>query len=313
MKTRLVYCVPALLVCLGLGCGTDSQPNDHDGGSDAAPGSADAATSDGAPAGFTELVSAPFTVPPGMEIYRCARLTVTEDIYVSEFMALAPEGTHHTVVTLQDPNGADGDFDCGPGTLSDEMIYASGVGTDQLAFPSGVAMKIAAGQQILLNLHLFNVSENPITARAGTLIRTIPAADVEQEAEMLFAGNVQFSIPSGGESVVNGTCTFNEPATVMTVWPHMHQYGTHMKVAISRSGGGEDVIHDRPYSFYEQINWPLTPAVTINSGDRVRVTCTYMNTSGSSIGFGDSSEDEMCFAGLYRYPKAGTALPFCIF
>ncbi len=294
MKTRLVV-VGLATACFTFGCGSDGGQNDQ---ADASAQTADASLPGdpdaNVPADFVELVSAPFTIEPGTEIYRCARLTVTEDIYVSEFMALAPEGTHHTVVTIQDPNGPDGDFECGPGTLSDQMIYASGVGTDQLAFPQGVAMKIAAGQQILLNLHLYNVSENPITSRAGTLIKTIPAGDVEQEAEMVFAGNIQFTIPNGGESTVQGQCTFNQDATIMTVWPHMHQYGTHIKVVVERSGG-DQVIHDAPFTFFEQTNWMMEPPVQVSSGDRVRVTCTYMNTSGSPIGFGtDLGDDFRC-------------------
>jgi hypothetical protein len=41
------------------------------------------------------------------------------------------------------------------------------------------------------------------------------------------------------------------------------------------------------------------------AGDRVRVECTHQNTTGSTVRFGDSSLQEMCFAGLYRYPAAG--------
>jgi hypothetical protein len=37
-----------------------------------------------------------------------------------------------------------------------------------------------------------------------------------------------------------------------------------------------------------------------------------MNTSGSPINFGDSSDDEMCFVGFYRYPATGANLFSCI-
>jgi hypothetical protein len=42
------------------------------------------------------------------------------------------------------------------------------------------------------------------------------------------------------------------------------------------------------------------------------VTCSYNNTTGAAVGFGDSSDNEMCFAGMYRYPAANSSL-FCPF
>lgn len=311
MKIRLSF----LSVCLGLmlvvapGCGDDGQTAGADAGNngaDAGQNGADAANGD-----WQTLITGSFTIPAGSEIYRCARITASETMYVSSFRAIAPEGTHHTVVTIDSSGGSDGEFDCSASTLSDQMIYASGVGTDALAFPSGVAMKVEAGQKVLLNLHLYNVGDQSISGTAGTQVKLIPAADVQQEAEMIFAGPLQFSIATG-EQTVEGQCTFQNASTIMTVWPHMHQYGTHMKVDLQRSGGATETIHDETYTFFEQRNYVKDPVIQVGAGDKVHVTCTYMNTSGGALGFGDSSDDEMCFAGLYRYPKT-SAQPFCPF
>jgi hypothetical protein len=77
-----------------------------------------------------------------------------------------------------------------------------------------------------------------------------------------------------------------------------------MKVVAESSVDGDVTIHDAPYSFYEQRLYPIDP-VEMNQGDRVRVACTYDNDTGQTVTFGDSSEQEMCFATMYRYPARG--------
>ena len=49
----------------------------------------------------------------------------------------------------------------------------------------------------------------------------------------------------------------------------------------------------------------------MQAGDEIRVTCDFVNNTGSLVTFGDSSDKEMCFAGLYRYPAANAGLFQC--
>lgn len=292
MTYRKWSLVSLLTVALGA-CGSDGT-----GAPDAGAGTADAAVT----GDWQTLIARDWTLAPGTEQYRCSRITVTEDLYITGFRSIDPSGTHHTVVTVED-SGSDGDFDCNPGTLADEMIFASGVGTDVLEFPEGVAFKVPAGRKILLNLHLYNTGESETTGRSGTEIKTIAASEVEQEAEVTFAGTFLISIPANSEHSTSGRCTFTQDATVMTIWPHMHQLGTHMKV-VHEASGGDVTLHDEPYNFEEQVNYMIDP-VMVRAGEAVRADCTWNNTTGETVTFGDSSDKEMCFAGLYRYPKSG--------
>jgi hypothetical protein len=63
------------------------------------------------------------------------------------------------------------------------------------------------------------------------------------------------------------------------------------------------VLYDSPYSFEEQRYLRLEPDLHLAAGDRVSVECGYENDTGNTVTFGDSSLSEMCFTGLYRYPK----------
>jgi hypothetical protein len=61
---------------------------------------------------------------------------------------------------------------------------------------------------------------------------------------------------------------------------------------------------DVPYMFGEQKNYVM-PGTIFHMGDRIDTTCTYVNTTASAIHFGESTTDEMCFTGIYKYPAGG--------
>jgi hypothetical protein len=46
-------------------------------------------------------------------------------------------------------------------------------------------------------------------------------------------------------------------------------------------------------------------------GDKITVECTYLNDTGKTVTFGESTLEEMCFAGTYRYP-AGRGSFMCV-
>ena len=105
------------------------------------------------------IISGDWLVPPGDETYTCVRHTIQEDLFVTGFEAIAPLGTHHTLLTMgtpDEPDEPDGITSCSAGTNRTLSAFGSGVGTNPLHFPPGVALKIPAGTQLLLNLHLFN-------------------------------------------------------------------------------------------------------------------------------------------------------------
>jgi hypothetical protein len=253
-----------------------------------------------APGEWSTLIEADWTLEAGSEGFVCALLTVHSEVFVQGFRADAPPGTHHTLLTVTEPNGPDRVFPCGPGTLSDAMIFASGIGTGDLVFPEGVAIRVPAGKQLLLNLHLLNASSSSLSGTSSTLIRTLAADEVVDEAEVVFAGTANFSLPPNAPASATGSCVFEREATLLNVWPHMHQYGRHMVIE-HHAAGGVTTLHDAPFAFGEQRNHPIEPTV-VHAGERIDVSCDWRNTSSETIGYGESSSDEMCFAGLYRYP-----------
>ena len=88
----------------------------------------------------------------------------------------------------------------------------------------------------------------------------------------------------------------------------MHQLGVHMRVTAHSAGGGEQVIHDASFDFTHQLVYPIEQ-VELAAGDWLSIECTYDNTTGSTVFWGDSSLSEMCFVNVGRYPATGGS--FC--
>jgi hypothetical protein len=306
-----------LAFALTIGCGKDpAGGGDDQPVIDAPSGMADAYVP---PAGYTKLIGRTWTLQPGAtDIYKCVRVTIPQDMYITAFEAQAPLGTHHTVLSIAGANGTsgpDGEQDCAVQTLGMQMLYASGVGTSPLEFPANVGLKIAAGTQIHLNLHLYNAGDSALSGESAIWVKSQPTAP-PMLAEMVFAGKFLFSIagtPQGQqpmEQKVIGGCTVNNPFSLFAVWPHMHKIATHQKVEVIRNSAST-VLHDAPFNFYEQNYHLQNPIYQVQTGDQIRVTCSYLNPSTASVTFGDSSDQEMCFSGLYRYPAMNSGLFQC--
>lgn len=309
------------LVAAGAACGKDAtNPNGHPdgpgssgGGSDGSVVNPDADTADG----WVTLVERGWSITAGsLDVYECHRMQVTQDMWISAYHSVAPHGTHHEVLTIDTNDTNTGDYDCtaGTGTFGGELLYAAGVGTPDFTFPAGVAVHVAAGTWINLNLHLFDATDNDLSGTSGVQVKTVDPASVQNPADMTFSGTFTISVPAENPpQPVNaaGGCTTSTDWHVFALWPHMHQIATHQSLVYQPPNGSPTTLLDTDYDFSNQKTYPMT-SVTIPKGSQITTTCTYLNNTavtappGHTIAFGESSTDEMCFTGLYKYPAGGT-------
>jgi Copper type II ascorbate-dependent monooxygenase, C-terminal domain len=253
--------------------------------------------------GWKRMMEAEWELAAGTEGYRCMTLTLPEDVYVTGFAPQSPLGTHHATFGISaEASGPDTVVACGVGATGSRRLQGSGAGSEPSLLPAGVAMPLRKGEQIAMNLHLFNLTTTTLRGRSGMWIRTARAADVQVEAEAVLAGPLTLNIPSG-RSTQRGGCTIRADATIYGVAPHMHQNGVHLRASVKRAEG-ELVVYDGNYDFNHQLFHDI-PDMQLKMGDVVNVECTYQNESGKTINWGDSSLDEMCFLGLGLYPAIG--------
>ena len=298
--TRLAVAIALLLAA----CGGSSNPGDDDGPADAR------VDSPQPPDGWTSLLEGDWTLNSNEEAYVCVYATIPADLYLDAMKPLNPPGTHHTVLTRYTGNAPDGTVRCNVGENGENMIYGSGVGAPEFAFPAGVGLFLPAGSRLLLNLHLYNATDDPISGRSGTWAKTTTAAAVPNLAELVLAGpTLTLRVPKG-TSTQSGTCQINDvasgPIQVFALSQHMHKLGKSMRSVVTR-GAQEIVLQDVPYDFDEQV-FHLTPQlIELRPGDTLTTYCSYDNTTGAEVAFGPSSDDEMCFTDLFYYPAQGAS------
>ncbi len=306
---RAWLCVALVAAACGGGSGIgDDDDGQPDAGSDA--------TADGAIAdGYTRLIERDWTIEAGLEYFKCRRIQITEDTYISGFRALSPTGTHHELLTIStDPQTKLGDYDCSSSTQDPKLLFGGGIASNDFEFPAGVAIKLPAGSYINLNLHLLNASDSMLTGTSGVYVKTVPANEVVHEADMMFLGTYNIDVPpTNTPTPVLGSCTVPADWTIINLWPHMHSYGVHQKVTVRRGGTSNvTTLLDTDYSYTEQKNYPM-PSMLLHTNDELRVECTYVNDTnltnppGYEIVYGESAFEEMCFTGFYKYPAGGDA------
>ena len=137
---------------------------------------------------------------------------------------------------------------------------------------------------------------------SGIEVKKVDPALVEHEVDLFLPGPRDFAI-APGVATASGTCTVTSAQTVFAVFPHMPQYGTHLKTTIT-TGGTPHVLYDDAYSFEHQKIVPFTP-IQLAPGDTIQTECTWNNTTADTIGYGESSNTEMCYSILFRYPDDG--------
>src|SRR5262249_20025441 len=154
----------------------------------------------------------------------------------------------------------------------------SGVGSPDFVFPDGVGLHLKAGQRLLLNLHLYNASDDTLSGRSGTLVQEAMPGEIEHFAEIVLAGpTLGLRVPTG-VSEQSGSCDLsqitNEPIEVFSLSQHMHKTGTHMRSVITR-GPEELVLQDIDYNFEQQTFQLVSPHITLQPTDRLTTYCTY--------------------------------------
>lgn len=263
--------------------------------------------------GYQTIITADWEVPPGEQVF-CMKLTVNEEMVFDSFKAIAPPGTHHTILSFGDNlNGdPDGLTSCG---LNDHyfenLAFENGAHDEAFTFPEGLANRILPGQQMNLNFHITNASDSTMTGTTGVAARPIDPALVDSYTRGIYMGKVSLSVPPG-ESTQIGHCPIDSDKTIFAVLPHMHSHGTHQKV-VAVHGDTQTTLLDTDYDFSgEEYYRMVDPHASVVTGDTVDVECSYFNDTTENLPWGPGAYDqEMCFAAVYIYPDTDISSTAC--
>jgi hypothetical protein len=242
------------------------------------------------------------------------RLGNTEPISVREIHNVLGATSHHFIVyrvndTVERPEP----FLCSPftDTLNDPPLIITQRADDRLTLPEGVAYTIEPNQMIRLELHYINVSAAPQLAEATSTFIPMPSEEVEHEADVMFLGDTNIVIPPMSEATLGPTFlqvpSRFDGVSYFAITGHEHQWGTNVYVEVAEDADapGTPVYDVLSFRWDEPLTVTHAPPFTVPGGGGFRLTCDWSNQSDSTVFFGTSVDDEMCFFWAYYFPSRG--------
>ena len=259
-----------------------------------------------------------WVMQPKEETTKCVlkRLDNAEEIYVTRIRTQLSSGSHHMIIYKSDAATEQLEaVKCTPFTETlaggNVPLMITQVADDKLQLPAGVAFKLGVHQMIRIEMHFINYTKGAITATGDVHFDTMPKAEVHDEADLLFYGNPDFNIPKGQ--------SYSTPWKFLSVLPgskvfaltgHTHSLGKSVDIAFSKDGStpaAPSLLYpaDVPYSWSEPPLEVFDPPLEFKQGEGFQYRCTWLNGTGSAVGFGESANKEMCFFWAYYYPSQG--------
>jgi hypothetical protein len=230
-------------------------------------------------------------------------LTASSDLTALQVVPGTIAQVHHVIV-FRDPGGtgsagkpASG-YECNgaPG----EMLSGWVPGSGPLVLPAGVGMTIDPSDRLLMQVHYHkdaNVTPSPDTTSVDLFFAK---STMPEHAYVVWSGTPLFTIPANTTGyAVNSTCTVNGNWKVLGIAPHMHQHATKFTSNLTMAGANQCLMNIQHWDFGWQGGYFLQTPLNLVSGDKIATTCTYDNSTGSQIKFGEATTDEMCFGFVY--------------
>jgi hypothetical protein len=274
------------------------------------------------------------TLEAGQERQVCQLVKLGQDLDMNWSKGIMTTGSHHGLVYRTAYNGSipattlDGQTLDGtqvhacstPSALWDTGAVVAGSQGNQDSFPQGtlpsnVAVKLKAGDYLVLNFHLLNATSQTLNACYKVNLIGVPDSQVTQEAGLLFWYNPFITVPANGTSTARMTCPITQDINLAFGVSHAHMrlsnYVATLMTADPEAGGTK--VQD----LYTGTAWDspapklFSPALAITKGHWIDYHCDYTNLEARNVAQGQWTTDEMCmFVGAYwpRDPNLDTCV-----
>jgi len=252
-----------------------------------------------------------YMLQPGEEKYFCytARLPADRDVAITRMVPDYGVGTHHILASQTIANEPEGFSECNTLIRTTWIpLYTGGLDSGVLQLPPNIGFKpFERGQQILMQLHLQNATDAPISAKTSMRFEFVDQSPEIQPASIYGMDNRKISVAPQSQATTEMSCIASKDLQVFAVLGHMHKQG--LKLDVSRGAvAGADMLYEEDWKFEEQ---PVTPlAMQVKKGDNLHLRCTHKNTTNNPVVYGESSDNEMCSFVLFYAPA--TTLDGCI-
>ena len=265
--------------------------------------------------GVAQAAIGPIPVGPNEEKTVCITkdLGNTEAVVISGYTASLDPGSHHLIVYAStDTKENLTPTPCMPfvGLAEGNVVPLVLVNKLEIAwkFPAGIGVELPAHQMVRIEAHYINASAKDVSGVGTVSFQGTPKASAPPftPASFFFWGTQAINIPklskfTAGPNFVAGTAGTH----LISIFTHQHELGTGVQVWESSHPGdlSTRIVNDTDWS---NPSWsPLTPQFDMSGDNGLSYQCDWYNRTQSTVTFGESALDEMCFIGGYYYPGTG--------
>ena len=242
---------------------------------------------------------------PGEEAYLCYAIDVDgiSGVHVGRVSWHPPAGPvflHHASLFAAAGLPDVGPVPCDPMPTRVAALGVYTPGIEPLQLPAGVGIELPVGtQRLLVMAHTMRHADGPseptyvdLELAAEPVLHSVNWVDVFAPVPNIYPADPISSV---------GSCRFDVPAHIVSVWPHMHRIGSEFHGVIVRADGTREALLDvKPWDYNHQYIYSVD--VQLQPGDTVQTQCRWVNPTGNVVVGGPYSTDEMCNQGLLVWP-----------
>ena len=198
------------------------------------------------------------------------------------------------------------------------VSWAPGQGV--VNFPEGTGLRIAENEQLVIQVHYNLVDPATHGQSDQSQVQLRLEESVEREGIMLLPdpfldsifGDDPITLPPGEESV---EYTWEVPALLVLaelgipqidlygVFPHMHEFGTAMRLDINGADDSECAAEVTDWDFGWQLQYFYEEPRVLTAQDSLQVTCEFNTMNATEpVTPGWGTNNEMCLMGVYLVP-----------
>ena len=261
-------------------------------------------------------------VPTGADQMWCvvSDFAPDQDVLIKSFEAYqGPLGHHLFGMKSAIPRTAGEEFDC---TTVDQMTTLEPLISPNTTDKEGngtlltdeFTVRIPANTQVIIQSHYVNVSTSDILVRDVVNFVFLPPDEERIEANYLVLNDDALHIPATNEHYVHSSeCTMQHDFNFVAMHGHMHEWGKRTFIEHILPDNTTETIYDEPNwnaSFRDAPpieRWPTAEPMVFHTGDKMRVTCDWVNDTANDISF----PDEMCVSLMVYYPALPEGFVIC--
>lgn len=217
---------------------------------------------------------------------------------------------HHVIVYIvdraaartKDMNEAGPGWTCfgDSGLTSPGPIGAWAPGTGAVIYPTGTGIQLQPNQALAMQIHYNTTSGTRTPDQSAVKLMYAPQGTTPTSAYLIPLVGDGFMIPPNSTDYTYSK-DFPNPTRALAIkvyglMPHMHTLGKRITI----KGPSDACLVDIPkWDFHWQSQYFRPQPFTVPATGSVTLTCTWDNPTSRMIRWGESTQDEMCFAYIY--------------